>query len=1283
MKRTLILLFTFTLGFGLFAQEEVPVEIKDTGLYPTDRESIQQLIEEGTFDKVEYDKYIEEIHVDSQAKMGGGGGGGTPSCSCYQEPDETYIQLQQGQFSPGALDGSVGPYPMGFDFCFFGDTRTQFWINTKGTITFNGPNTTFVPTGFPSNAFSMIAGFWADIDIRGIGDIYYKITETAVYVNFVEVGYYNLHTDRVNSFQIIMTDGTDPVIGEGNNLAFCYKDMQWAAGDWNGGSGGFGGSAAATVGANRGSNNDYFQIGRFLTNSSNYDGPFGANDGVNWLDCQSFILDACFASDNIPPIPSTSIVGDTLYLCQGDTLDIDVQFFAPEDGQTVTIEVDDSDAPGFILGEIVEGDYAEMNGQIIGSPGNIGSHTLTITGTDDGTPEGVSTVSFTIIVSDIEIPQLTISGTTEFCGGGSAQLSASDGFDSYNWSTGCLTQDCEVNNGGEVIVTGFFQGCSTSASVEVIETEYFIPDLEPFQNPICSNDTSLICLLEEDLDGYDTFAWDTWLDFDGTIYGDTTQSCIQAGAGTYVVYVETPAGCVGQRVFTIGSTDANIPEDNFSGAYCDGLEDVEFCCGSTQATPGNFTIYFFTSGGNAGPWNEGSTIDVIMNGEVINEAIPTAQEVEDSNGLIIYTIPIVYGDYIEIVYNNTGNSSVTGGMSVFNCTPFPAIPVALDENGGTVFESFSSCNYVPAPGEWTVLSGPEGWSMTEMEEYNSVFTPGDFGVYELEFFSQTCGIPHPYTLEFNEIPTVSILEDDPTGCEGDNIELNAEVSSVLNDAEVSWSPGNEETLSITVSETDTYQVSAENNCGTATDEVFVDILPIPVADLAEGAICDGSPITLDPVADDHPSLEYDWSNGLPSDPEVSVSSAGTYSVTVSNICGSSTDEVTIDEIPVPNAVLQDGLICGNDQTTLDPISNDDPSFEYEWTGVNSTSPEVTVGSGSYSVTVSNDCGSSTASADITVLPIPTASLQDVTLCDGESTILDPENVNDPSFIYQWAGTFINTPELEVSETGTYTVTIDNECGSATATSDVTAVQEPISALEDAVICAGQSTTLTAVSNDDPTLSYSWSTGDDTPSITVNEEGTYFVTITNDCGTSLSESADVSFAEPPNIFIVLDTLRVCPGIEESLETIVYEGDWNSVIWTLDGELFSNAQYPTVVSEDIPGEYVETGLMMYVDLIGPCGSDSDSLWVKPTLCALWGYNVISPNDDGVNDTFVIGGSYFFDNLSLKVFNRWGNLVYDDDDYQNDWKADGLEEGTYYYIAVVPNGGPSLEGYFTLVR
>jgi gliding motility-associated-like protein len=71
-----------------------------------------------------------------------------------------------------------------------------------------------------------------------------------------------------------------------------------------------------------------------------------------------------------------------------------------------------------------------------------------------------------------------------------------------------------------------------------------------------------------------------------------------------------------------------------------------------------------------------------------------------------------------------------------------------------------------------------------------------------------------------------------------------------------------------------------------------------------------------------------------------------------------------------------------------------------------------------------------------------------------------------------------------------------------------------------------------------------------------------------------------------------------------------------------------------------------------------------------------NGITPNDDGINDVFEIINSSCCESIAIKVFNRWGNMVYQSDDYQNDWKAvnqDGtkLVQGTYFIILTLPTG------------
>ncbi len=52
---------------------------------------------------------------------------------------------------------------------------------------------------------------------------------------------------------------------------------------------------------------------------------------------------------------------------------------------------------------------------------------------------------------------------------------------------------------------------------------------------------------------------------------------------------------------------------------------------------------------------------------------------------------------------------------------------------------------------------------------------------------------------------------------------------------------------------------------------------------------------------------------------------------------------------------------------------------------------------------------------------------------------------------------------------------------------------------------------------------------------------------------------------------------------------------------------------------------------------------------------------------------------------VYNRWGNLVYQSKDYQNQWDGNGLSEGTYYYILQLktPQGIREYKGWIELLR
>lgn len=106
---------------------------------------------------------------------------------------------------------------------------------------------------------------------------------------------------------------------------------------------------------------------------------------------------------------------------------------------------------------------------------------------------------------------------------------------------------------------------------------------------------------------------------------------------------------------------------------------------------------------------------------------------------------------------------------------------------------------------------------------------------------------------------------------------------------------------------------------------------------------------------------------------------------------------------------------------------------------------------------------------------------------------------------------------------------------------------------------------------------------------------------------------------------------------------------------------------------------------------CKKDTVTFEVKPyRIFVPEGY---SPNGDGVNDYFVIRSEVQLP-IELKVFNRWGNLVYENKDYKNDWDGkanrglvigEGLPDGTYYVYVNVNNEIPDKDRfqYITISR
>jgi gliding motility-associated-like protein len=131
---------------------------------------------------------------------------------------------------------------------------------------------------------------------------------------------------------------------------------------------------------------------------------------------------------------------------------------------------------------------------------------------------------------------------------------------------------------------------------------------------------------------------------------------------------------------------------------------------------------------------------------------------------------------------------------------------------------------------------------------------------------------------------------------------------------------------------------------------------------------------------------------------------------------------------------------------------------------------------------------------------------------------------------------------------------------------------------------------------------------------------------------------------------------------------------------------------------------SGVSPLFGIVGPVDSkdlnnSNNTGSTNPTVSIIPEIDVIipsgfSPNNDGINDSFVIIRP-FNSNVSLEVFNRWGNIVYKNSNYNNDWFGIGVDnllgqelpDGTYFYVVKIyeksNNKVKNFNGYLLLKR
>jgi gliding motility-associated-like protein len=185
---------------------------------------------------------------------------------------------------------------------------------------------------------------------------------------------------------------------------------------------------------------------------------------------------------------------------------------------------------------------------------------------------------------------------------------------------------------------------------------------------------------------------------------------------------------------------------------------------------------------------------------------------------------------------------------------------------------------------------------------------------------------------------------------------------------------------------------------------------------------------------------------------------------------------------------------------------------------------------------------------------------------------------------------------------------------------------------------------------------------------INQTGCYDVSLSvidgNGCLASTTQNNVFCIHQSPDAIFTLNNQTVT-----NIQTTNSSTNATSYVWLLPDGTTSSVFEPSISIGTEPGIYNVT---LYTYTVNGC-SDSMTLSFE-VINDLVIPNVITANGDGINDYFILDG--LIPNTKLLILNRWGNLIYQTDNYDNTWAGQNLNgnlvtEGVYTYIVTLPDG------------
>lgn len=570
-----------------------------------------------------------------------------------------------------------------------------------------------------------------------------------------------------------------------------------------------------------------------------------------------------------------------------------------------------------------------------------------------------------------------------------------------------------------------------------------------------------------------------------------------------------------------------------------------------------------------------------------------------------------------------------------------------------------------------------------------MLTTSDNGLYKVTVTNQfNCSSIDEIALSFIVGPTLS-LNGDATICEGETHNIVATTNA--SNPEVKWYDAvgvisGANSLIYAATKAGTYRVVVKGGTPACevTESVKITVNPRPAFNLGnDKTLCAGdTPPILNAGAN---NTSYEWTfNGtaLATTQSVTADKSGVYAVTVKNSFNCvRTEKVNITYAPKPTLtnLAKTYDLCQGSVLDINVVSN---GTKFEWKkGTNviagQTGKNLKISDpGTYSLFVTNasDCKTDSTFV-VTSRALPVVDLgADFSLCPGQNKVLNAGTHTK----YVWsdnstaATLTIKNEQIATLTTQTYKVSVTNQYGCTKQDSVVGSLYPIIVSkivADKPGVCNGEPVTLVASGGQN----YTWTDlAGNTLSTLTGAETIASPTVTTTYSVIASDGICPSNKDTSSIEIkVFEAVNISAGVD----TCVVEGrtiklnaiggtsyQWDNTSLIVGASNIANPEVKPLVETVFSVIITDQNGCEFIDSVKVCVKKDDFKAIS----------IITPNGDGMNDELYFGNLNEYPKNQLKIFNRWGNVIFEAEGYQvkgelfNGTKnGEKLPPDTYYYI------------------